>query len=290
MTRLQSPIIYFDKWETPIFSTQRVYNIEVSQPLPSVSNMDPLMFLPAPNNWMDIIKLPPHLQKFWAASLLKELKEVIKKGTFISDTPTSEDPIIPVTAKFRVKLTTDGTIDKLKSRIALRGDLMRDNVQTPDTWCPIASFRSFKIFLAMAARWRQRIFQLDYVAAFLQADVIGRKFTSLPKEWKDLFKNNTEVHQYLGTPLRLNKLFYGDRVANLAWDETQSAWLTSEEIGFQRLPSDGSIYIKRTDNEVIAVLRSLLYSTLWMTNFTLLPTRNSRTGLNKLQPNASMCR
>jgi hypothetical protein len=50
---------------------------------------------------------------------------------------------------------------------------------------------------------------------------------------------------------------HGDRVANLAWDETQSAWLTSEEIGFQRLSSDSSIYIKRTDDEFIAVLNAV---------------------------------
>jgi hypothetical protein len=46
-------------------------------------------------------------------------------------------------------------------------------------------------------------------------------------------------------------------MAKLAWDETQSAWLTSKEIGFQRLPSDGSIYIKRTDNDFIAVLNAV---------------------------------
>jgi Reverse transcriptase (RNA-dependent DNA polymerase) len=54
-----------------------------------------------------------------------------------------------------------------------------------------------------------------------------------------------------------HKSLYGDRVANLAWDETQSAWLTSDDIGFQRLPSDGSIYIKRTDGELIVVLNAV---------------------------------
>jgi hypothetical protein len=115
---------------------QSAYNTEVLQPLLDATNVDPLAFLPAPKNWRNIIMLPPHLQKFGAVSLLIELKEVIWKGIFIVDTLTSEDPIISVIAKFRVKLTTDGTIDKLNSRIALRGDLMRNNVQIPDTWCP----------------------------------------------------------------------------------------------------------------------------------------------------------
>jgi hypothetical protein len=55
----------------------------------------------------------------------------------------------------------------------------------------------------------------------------------------------------------LKKSLYGDRVANLAWDETQSRWLTSSEIGFARHPSEGSIYIKRTETDFIAVLNAV---------------------------------
>jgi hypothetical protein len=156
-------------------------------------------------------------------ALLAEIKELIKKKTFTHANPNKDDPSIPVTSKYRVKLSPEGSIDKLKARIALRGELMRDNVAIPDTWCPIAVFRSFKIFLAMAARYKQRIYQLDYVAAFLQADVIGRKFTILPTEWKQLFTKSKEIHEWLGTPLLLKKSLYGDRAANFAWDETQSA-------------------------------------------------------------------
>jgi hypothetical protein len=55
--------------------------------------------------------------------------------------------------------------------------MIRETTFTPDTWCPIAGFRALKMFLAFAAECQQRVYQLDYVAAFLQADVIGRKFT-----------------------------------------------------------------------------------------------------------------
>ncbi|KAG7340335.1 reverse transcriptase RNA-dependent DNA polymerase [Nitzschia inconspicua] len=178
-------------------TVERAYNNEVVQPIQEVTDMLPTMFLPAPDNWKQILKLPPHVMSHWSASLLKELKELIKKQTFVIDTPNSGDPIIPVTAKFRVKLTKDGMIEKLKSRIALRGDLMRDNVEIPDTWCPIAGFRAFKMFLAMAAHYKKRIYQLDYVAAFLQADVLGQKFTTLPIEWKEMFRSIPEVHQWL---------------------------------------------------------------------------------------------
>jgi hypothetical protein len=98
---------------------------------------------------------------------------------------------------------------------------------------------------------------LDYVAAFLRADVLGRKFTTFPLEWKELLADYPDFHPWLGVPLRLKKSLYGDRVTILAWDETQSRWLASDEIGFARLPSEGSIYIKRTDTDFIAVLNAV---------------------------------
>ncbi|KAG7355467.1 reverse transcriptase RNA-dependent DNA polymerase [Nitzschia inconspicua] len=79
----------------------------------------------------------------------------------------------------------------------------------------------------------------------------------LPIEWKEMFKANTEVHKWLGKPLRLTKSLYGDRVANLAWDETQSNWMTSPEIGFQRIPSERSIYVKKTMEGMMMVLNAV---------------------------------
>jgi hypothetical protein len=49
-----------------------------------------------------------------------------------------------------VKLKSDGTLDKLKSRLVIRGDLQKDVEK--DTWSPTASFRALKKFLAHAAR------------------------------------------------------------------------------------------------------------------------------------------
>jgi hypothetical protein len=230
------------------------YQINVENAL-DTTTIDPL--LPTPDNWKQILSYPPHIKTLWTKSFAKELKELIKKDTVTHDTPNKDDPIIPVTAKYRVKLTADGQVEKLKTRIALRGDMMKNNMFTPDTWCPIAGFRALKMFLAFAAECRQRVYQLDYVAAFLQADVIGRKFTKFPADWKELLEDYPDLHQWLGMPLRLKKSLYGDRVANLAWDETQSKWLTSFEIGFLRLPSEESIYIKRSDSDFIVVLNAV---------------------------------
>ena len=61
----------------------------------------------------------------------------------------------------------------------------------------------------------------------------------------------------LGRPLLLKKSLYGDTVANIAWDNCQSEWLMSKEIGFTRLMTDGSIYVKRDGDDFIAVLNAV---------------------------------
>jgi hypothetical protein len=219
-----------------------------------VENLSPEEFLPCPDSWKQSLDTPPHIRKHWLNALRKELTEIIKKGTFAHEEMKPDDNVTPVTVKYRIKIQADGTLDKLKARIAFRGDLLKANVHVESTWCPVAGFRALRIFLSMAVEYKARIFQLDYVAAFLQAKALGRKFTRLPAEWKELFP---DLAEWFGKPLLLKRSLYGDTVANLAWDETQNEFLTSSEMGLQRLSSEGSIYIKKENDAVLIVLNAV---------------------------------
>jgi hypothetical protein len=56
----------------------------------------------------------------------------------------------------------------------VRADLLEDK------WSPTASFRALKMFLAHAARLKVRVKQLDFIGAFLQANVRSRVFIKFP--------------------------------------------------------------------------------------------------------------
>ena len=75
-----------------------------------------------------------------------------------------------------------------------------------DTWSPIASFKELKLFLAYAVWKKCRIYQLDFIGAFLHAIARNRVFTILPNEWRELFP---ELADWFGVPLRLLKSIYG---------------------------------------------------------------------------------
>ena len=68
-----------------------------------------------------------------------------------------------------------------------------------DTWSPTASMRTLKYFLADAAKYKERVHQLDFIGAFLQANVKDRVFVKLDKRYEAYFP---ECSQYF---VRLNK-------------------------------------------------------------------------------------
>ena len=61
---------------------------------------------------------------------------------------------------YKAKSQSDGSQDKLKLRIVVRGDLQNKDL-IGDTWSPTASMRALKCFLADAAKHKARVQQLD---------------------------------------------------------------------------------------------------------------------------------
>ena len=87
---------------------------------------------------------------------------------------------------YKAKIQSDGSIDKLKWRIVVRGDLQNKEM-VGDTWSPTASMRTLKYFLADADKHKSRVHQLDFIGAFLQAKVKNRVFVKLDIRYTDYF-------------------------------------------------------------------------------------------------------
>ena len=66
------------------------------------------------------------------------------------------------------KIKYYGSLDKIKLRIVVRGDLQNKEL-VGDTWSPTASMRTLKYFLSDATKQKARVHQLDFIGAFFQA-------------------------------------------------------------------------------------------------------------------------
>jgi hypothetical protein len=68
---------------------QQGHKVEV-ETSSELTHIDPL--LPTPDNWRQILSYPPHIKILWIKSFVKELKELIKKGTVVHENPNKDDP------------------------------------------------------------------------------------------------------------------------------------------------------------------------------------------------------
>ena len=87
---------------------------------------------------------------------------------------------------YKAKIQSDGSLDKSKLRILVRGDLQNKEM-VGDTWSQTASMRTLKYFLADATKHKARVHQLDFIGAFLQAKVKNRVFFKLDVRYTDYF-------------------------------------------------------------------------------------------------------
>ena len=139
---------------------------------------------------------------------------------------------------YKAKIQSDGSLDKLKWRIVVRGDL-QDKEMVGDTCSPIASIITLKYFLADAVKYKARVHQLYFIGAFLQAKVKNRVFVNLDIRYTDYF---SEYVKHFGRALRLLKSMYGMTNAGKLFAYEFISWLL--EAGFIKSQCQMYIYYK----------------------------------------------
>ena len=68
-------------------------------------------------------KLSENIKKPWLNETLKEIKNIINEQTFIIDDQNEGEPVTPCMDLYKAKIQPDGSLDKLKLIIVVRGDL-----------------------------------------------------------------------------------------------------------------------------------------------------------------------
>ena len=98
---------------------------EVSQELTALgeSGSEVSHFIPEPRNFSEVNKLSENIKKPWIKLNLKEIKNLINNQTFLIEDQNEGEPVTPYMDVYKAKIKSDGSLDKLKLRIVVRGDL-----------------------------------------------------------------------------------------------------------------------------------------------------------------------
>lgn len=183
--------------------------------------------LPTPNTFKEAMALPQ--AEDWRAAMDKELASLKAKGVYKVVPRTSHMSVLPTRWVFKVKESSDGTVDKLKARFVVKGFLQQFMVHYHETYAPVTRATSVRLILVLAAILRWKVDQMDADTAFLNALLKEIVFVEPPPG-----SDCPSGHVW-----RLIKALYGLKQSPKAWSDMVSAFMLS--IGF--LPTEGDICV-----------------------------------------------
>ena len=126
------------------------------------------------------------IKKPWLKATKKETKNLINNNNYLVEYPNKGEPITKCIDLYKANIESDGSLDKLKLRIVVKGDLQNKEL-VGDTWSPTASIKTLKYFLADATKHKARVHQLYFIGLFLQEKVKNRVFVKLDSKYADYF-------------------------------------------------------------------------------------------------------
>ena len=86
------------------------------------------------------------------------LKNLINDQNFLIEDPEKDEPVTPCMDVYKAKIQSDGSLDKFKLIIVVRGDLQNKEL-VGYTWSPTASMRTLKYFLTYSTNHKARVYQ-----------------------------------------------------------------------------------------------------------------------------------
>ena len=145
---------------------------------------------------------------------------------------------------YKVKDNPDGTINRYKARLVVKGFLQTPKLDFNETFSPIVKATTIRIILTLVVSNDWLLKQVDINNAFLNGDLTETVYLPQHEGFEDKRRPN---HICM-----LKKAFYGLRQAPRAWFDKLKNALCSW--GFNNSKCDTSLFFKRSSAKIIIVL------------------------------------
>ncbi|CAL2258193.1 unnamed protein product [Prunus armeniaca] len=176
--------------------------------------------------------------KAWQKAMEIEMEMIEKNETWeLVDRP-SDKPVIGVKCVYKTKLNLDGSIQKHKARLVVKGYAQKPGIDFNETFAPVARLDTIRTLIALAAQKRWKLYQLDVKSAFLNGVLKEEVYVDQPDGF---VTTNYEDKVY-----KLKKALYDLKQAPRAWYEEINAYLVS--CGYVRSTSEAILYCKTKED------------------------------------------
>ncbi|GJW48229.1 retrotransposon protein, putative, ty1-copia subclass [Tanacetum coccineum] len=174
----------------------------------------------------------------WREAIKSEIESILQNHTWeLVDLPPGCKPL-GYKWIFKKKMKADGTIDKYKARLVIKGYRQREGLDYFDTYSPVTRITSIRMILAIAALRNLEVHQMDVKTAFLNGDLEEEIYMNQPEGFI--------APRQEGKVCRLVKSLYGLKQAPKQWHQKFDH--TMLESGFKINECDKCVYVKDTSS------------------------------------------
>ncbi|GKC29743.1 peroxidase 9 [Tanacetum coccineum] len=112
----------------------------------------------------------------WKKTIKSEIDYILQKHTWKLMGLLSGCEPLDYKWIFKKKMKADGTIDKYKARLVIKGFRQRKSLDYFDTYSPITRITTIRMVLAIAALRNLKVHQMDVKPSFLNGDLEEGKY------------------------------------------------------------------------------------------------------------------
>ena len=117
----------------------------------------------------------------WKEAIKSEIDFILQNHTWeLVDLPPGCKPLGSKWI-FKRKIKADGSIDKYKARLVIKGYNQREGLDYFDTYSPVTRITSIRMILAIAALRNLEVHQMDVKTAFLNGDLDEEIYMEQPE-------------------------------------------------------------------------------------------------------------
>lgn len=205
-------------------------NIEATPSLTSKSQVAMLSIGEEPNNFEQAINSEDHRQ--WEQAMDEEYNSLIQNRTWILVQPPNNQKVIDNRWVYKIKSNLDGSVDRYKARLVVRGFTQEYGVDYQETFSPVVKYTSIRAILALAASKQMDIQQFDVKTAFLNGDLEEDVFMKQPIGYDD----------GSGKVCKLLKSLYGLKQASRCWNKKFTSFI--QKFNFVASKSDPCVFVR----------------------------------------------
>jgi hypothetical protein len=176
----------------------------------------------------------------WVISMSEELNNFTRIQVLELVERSNNHNVIGTKWVYRNKENEIGIVVKNKSRLVAQGYTQVEDLDSDETFAPIARLEAIRILLAYACSFNIKLYQMDVKSAFLNGKISELVYVEQAPSFEDPTKPNRVY--------KLSKDLYGLKQASRAWYERLRDFLLSK--GFKIGKVDTTLFTKKIGNDI----------------------------------------